>query len=231
LILESKKITDIRFSEKFDCIICLNTDMPPVSLFRQLSDIPVIAADGAANRLAEIGIIPDFIIGDMDSFNGDDTVVFQNSVILSNPDQETNDFEKILRFAIEKKYSRMLVAGFHGGELEHTLNNWSVFIRFARLLNLCIYDKDRYGIVANSSLRLQTKLNEIISIIPQPEAVITTHNLRWALTKEQLRLGSREGARNRATTDEISIEIHSGEILIFFENKIPWAPNRSASKL
>lgn len=205
--------------------------MPLVSLFKQLSDIPVIAADGAANKLADIGIIPDYIIGDMDSFDGDDTLVFQNSVILSNPDQETNDFEKILRFALEKKFERLLVAGFHGGELEHTLNNWSVFIRFARHLNLCIYDKDRYGIVANSSLKLKTIPNEIISLIPQPEAVITTHNLRWALNKEQLKLGSREGARNRATADEISIEIHSGEILIFFENKIPWAPNRSACKL
>ena len=96
---------------------------------------------------------------------------------------------------------------------------------------LCIYDKGRYGIAANTSLILQTTPSEIISLIPQPEAIITSHNLKWKLTNEELKLGSREGARNRAAGNEITIEIHSGELLIFFESRIPSAPGKSAYKI
>lgn len=216
--------TEIEFTEKFDCIVCLNADMPTAGLFEELGGIVVIAADGAANKLAGIGIIPDYIIGDLDSFDSGDARLTGKSIVIGNPDQEINDFEKILRFAIENKYRRLLVTGFHGGELEHTLNNWSVFMRFARKLNLCIFDKGRYGLPAASSLKFPASPGEIISLIPQPEAIITTHNLKWQLNKEELKLGSREGARNRATGNDVSIEIHSGELLVFFESKIPFAP-------
>lgn len=222
--LNNIAFTEIEFTGKFDCIICLNADMPPVSLFEQLEGIEVIAADGAANKLADIGIIPDYIIGDLDSYNQGDTRLTGKSIVIGNPDQEINDFEKILRFAIESKYQQLLVTGFHGGELEHTMNNWSVFMRFARKMNLCIFDNGRYGLPAATSLKFRTAPDEIVSLIPQPEAIITTHNLKWRLTREELKLGSREGARNRATGNDVLIEIHSGELLIFIESRIPGAP-------
>ena len=131
--LVKESIIEIEFTEKFDCLICLNADMPPASLFGALAGVVVVAADGAANKLADIGIVPDYIIGDLDSFDISDSRLEGKSKIICNPDQEINDFEKILRFANERSYKRLLVTGFHGGELEHTLNNWSVFMRFAQI--------------------------------------------------------------------------------------------------
>ena len=114
--------------------------------------------------------------------------------------------------------------GINGGELEHTLNNWSVYIKYSKLLNLCIYTKNRYGIILRENTELVLNKEEIVSLIPQPEALITTNNLYWELTKEKLELGVREGARNRARDSKVLIEIYNGEVLCFFDARLPNAP-------
>jgi len=221
----------IDFNERFDCVVCLNADIPGAEVFSSIGNIPVIAADGAANRLASMGIIPGYIIGDMDSFDpGAHPGLAEQATIIRNPDQETNDFEKILMFAEDKGYHRILIFGFHGGELEHSLNNWSVFIRHSGQLNLCIYDKGRYGFSACRSFRMATRPGEIVSLIPQPEARLTTDGLRWALKGETLKLGMREGARNRAVTSSVTITFHSGELIVFIDSRLPYAPSLSLCK-
>jgi thiamine pyrophosphokinase len=74
------------------------------------------------------------------------------------------------------------------------------------------------------SIRMKTGINETISLIPQPIAFLKTKNLQWELNNEALELGVREGARNRAISDEIEIKIISGEILLFVNARLPFAP-------
>ena len=55
--------------QKPDCILVLQGNMPCVEFFSFFPDSVVIAADGAASDLLEIGIKPNVVIGDMDSFD------------------------------------------------------------------------------------------------------------------------------------------------------------------
>ena len=209
----------------FDAIICLDADIPDPSFFHELRDLPVFAADGAGVRLNKLDIEPDYIVGDLDTFDKS-RLAGKNisSTVIRMPDQETNDFEKTLKFAQSKQNETLLIVGIHGGVLEHTLNNWSVFMRYAKMMDLCIYDKGRYGIPAFDSISMDLKQNEIISLIPQPKAVLTTHGLKWELNNENIELGYREGARNIAINGEVNIEIHSGSLLIFIDSRLPYAP-------
>ena len=220
------KILNIEFGSRiFDAIICLDADLPSIEFFDNFKNIPILAADGAAIRLYEMGITADYVIGDLDTFFISPIFnTFAQSKIIHETEQDTNDFEKTLNFARTKKYENLLIIGFHGGLLEHTLNNWSVFIRFAKKLNLCIYDKNRYALLIEQSIKLAVKKDEIISIIPQPKAIITTKNLYWSLNNEPLELGKREGARNIAISDYIEIYIHSGELLLFLDSRLPFSP-------
>lgn len=208
---------------KFCCVICLNADLPDISIFDKIKDLPILCADGAANRLIQLGIIPNYVIGDLDSCTME---LIKQSIpenrIIKISEQETNDFEKNLKFAIESGFKNILIIGFHGGDLEHTLNNWSVFKRFSEILNLVILDKNRYAFTLNESASIQSYQNEIISLIPQPEAVLTTENLRWELNNEALELGYREGARNISLADEIVIKVHSGQVLVFMDERLPY---------
>jgi len=216
----------INFIEKFDVIVCLDGILPTSDFFENFQNIPIIAADGAAIKLMEMNIQFDKVIGDLDTLkiNG-----FQKKIspekILYLPDQEFNDFEKTLNYAYEMGFIKILILGFHGGELEHSFNNWSVLIKYISKLSLCIYENGRYAIPLNNSISLLTKPEEMIGIIPQPTARLTTSGFKWELNNEILELGVREGARNIALANEVSIEIHSGSILLIIDSRLPHTAN------
>lgn len=204
--------------------------MPFKDTFNKLKGLVLFAADGAGLKLYDMGITPDYIIGDLDSIDTyqKDSIInsgsYLNSKVIFKPSQETNDFEKNLVFAKSLGYKNLLIMGFHGGELEHTLNNWSVFRKFSYKLNLCIYDTGRYGISINKSTKLIVKKGELISLIPQSKVKLTTNGLHWELKEETLELGIREGARNIAKNEEISLTIIKGELILFFDERLPFSP-------
>lgn len=216
---------ELFFDEKFSAVIFLNGLVPDKSFFDMMPDIPIICADGAAQKISNLANKIDFIVGDFDSFDSMTSAsCFNSSELIKIDEQETNDFEKCLKFALDKSYNNILICGFHGGELDHTLNNWSVFKRFASIMNLCVYDANRYGISVNHSFKANFNLNENISIIPQPEIKLITTGLKWNLNNEALALGIREGARNRVISHTQTFEIIDGSAFLFFEQRLFNAP-------
>jgi thiamine pyrophosphokinase len=207
-----------RNKRKFDALVCLNSSLPTRSIYEAVKYDKLIAADGAARYVFDEGLEPDLIIGDFDSLDmksiPDD---FDISRFLADYNQDTNDFEKILSYCYDNRLNDILIFGLHGGELEHTLNNISVFKKFADKLQMTIYDKARYGVLVDDFIKLQTKKDENISLIPLPEVRLNTKNLMWELNDEILELGVREGARNRATASFIEIKITGGCLLLFFD--------------
>ena len=223
-----RELTEITFGELgFDAIVCLDANLPGAEFYDLFPKMPLLAADGAGSQLLDMGVIPDYIIGDLDTFNSKPKPEnLSKTILIQIPEQETTDFEKILNFTLDNKYSNILILGFHGGELEHTLNNWSVLARYARRMNLCVYDAGRYAIPVSTSIAIELKQKEMVSLIPQPKATLTTENLRWELNKEKLELGVREGVRNIAISQEIKILLHSGEYILFIDARLPYAPGK-----
>jgi thiamine pyrophosphokinase len=207
--------------ESLDAVIVLNGSLPDQSVLEIFSELPFVAADGAANSLLDLGVIPDVLVGDLDSVRSDVMdVVRAHGQVIQEPDQDVNDFEKALRVAASSLWTNILVLGIHGGELEHTLNNWSVLMRYGRTMRLIALDGGRVGIPVYDDFDYLAEHDEIISIIPQPHARLTTSGLRWPLTDEVLQLGSREGARNRAVETSVRVTIHEGSALVFVASRL-----------
>ena len=59
----------------------------------------IIAVDGSANKLFDLEIIPDVIIGDLDSFQN---INNKNIELVETPDQNKTDFRKTLEWCVEK---------------------------------------------------------------------------------------------------------------------------------
>lgn len=212
----------IKISFKYypDAILCLNSKLPNKNIFDKFTNIPIIAADGATNKLIKKGILPDYIIGDLDSCNREYFNSIQPENIIHIPSQDLNDFEKNLNFSISKKWKKILIFGFHGGELEHTLNNWSILKKYQTKLSLLIYDSNRYSFpIGIGEYSISSEIDEIISIIPQCKARLSTRGLKWELNNEELELGYREGTRNRALANNFIIKIHSGEVLLSMNSR------------
>ncbi len=88
-------------------------------------------------------------------------------------------------------------------------------MRFAQELELCVYDAGRFAVPVFDVLHLPTRPGEVISIVPQPAARVTSMGVEWPLTREEIRMGYREGARNRANGKLVSLTVHSGAVLTF----------------
>ncbi|PKL79644.1 MAG: thiamine diphosphokinase [Ignavibacteriae bacterium HGW-Ignavibacteriae-4] len=211
-------------NKKFDLAICLNGEIPSKEIFDLLGEIPLIAADGAYNALNRLEIHPMAIVGDMDSveYMHDDA---QTSFVKIDS-QETNDFEKCIEYIADKGYENILIVGFTGGLLEHAMNNTSILMKYSNKYDFTIYHEGRYSFLVENSSRFQAEKGEIISLIPYPIVKLTTKNLYWELNDELLELGTREGARNIATSDSFSLEIHSGKCFVFIDSRLPLCPEK-----
>ncbi|MFY8001871.1 MAG: thiamine diphosphokinase [Candidatus Kapaibacteriota bacterium] len=207
-----------------DVIICLNGVLPESHIFHQLRPIPIAAADGAAIKLREKGILPQYIIGDLDSLAHELSEWRQHKQIHIHEvsDQNQTDFEKTLDFIIEQHCDSALILGMHGGEFDHTLNNWSILIRYGRRKNLAVYEAGKMALPIYESVQLTVRQGDMISLIPQPSAILTTQGLEWNLYNEELALGSREGARNQAVSETVTIYLHSGSLLLFLKTELPY---------
>ena len=209
----------------FDAVICLNGDLPDTAVFELLADRPLIAADGAANLLVEAGIGPEFVVGDLDSVTPQTLERLEGlAELVAETDQDTTDFEKSIRFAESQLWKNLLVLGIHGGDLEHTLNNWSVLMRHSRALQLTAFERGRYAIPVFESFTYDASPDELLSLIPQPLATLTTSGLVWNLENESLELGTREGGRNRAAESTVHVDVHDGSLLFFCSARLPIAP-------
>jgi thiamine pyrophosphokinase len=209
----------IQFStQKFDAIIILNSGFNEFKKVNNLK-IPIFAADGAAVNLLRNGIIPDYVIGDLDSFNPN-LFDFPLERLIANKNQDINDFEKCLNFALDSVLNDILILGVHGGDFEHSLNNWSIISRYSKKMNLVAYENERYAFCCKESFVLPTEVNELISMMPLKKSKINTNGLKWNLQNEIIELGVKESLHNIAIGEQIQVDIEFGELFVFCNSRL-----------
>ncbi len=178
----------------------------------------LIGADGGGNHILELGFTPDVVIGDLDSFQKPDEVDFE---LIKDPDQETNDLEKALRYAINQKADSCTVLGAFGKRMDHSLKNLSVLEQFHSSFNQLIF-KDDYlvAVLVRSKFSATLPVGSVVSLFPLSGKVtgIVTKGLKFPLNNEPLENGVRDGTSNENTTPDFSIQIESGDLVVFMEN-------------
>ena len=114
-----------------EAVILANGEFPthtfPLQLLKDTEF--VVCCDGAANEYITRGYTPDAIIGDGDSLSLEYKERYAD-IIFQNPDQETNDQTKAVRFLKEKGYKNIAIVGATGKREDHTLGNISLLIDY-----------------------------------------------------------------------------------------------------
>lgn len=175
----------------------------------------LVAADGAAIALDALGIVPDVVIGDLDSIGELRSRLADSGVmVIEELGQETNDFEKALNWIADRGLTRVTIVGIDGGMIDHTLNNFSVLAKHAGHLSLEIRSGEALGWAVTDRIELACAPDERISLIPLPSARVTTRGLAWELSASMLAIGAVEGASNRALGDRVVVDVHEGTILV-----------------
>jgi len=86
-----------------------------------------IGADSGGYVFLGFKYFPDVVIGDLDSFKYTN---HEGINVIHDPDQETNDLEKALAYALAKGATSCTVLGTLGKRIDHTIKNVSVLQQF-----------------------------------------------------------------------------------------------------
>lgn len=177
-------------------------------------DVPfVICADGGYDKALENGIVPDAVLGDMDSVLGK---VPKNSIIYPSEKDET-DSEIAIDYALKNGFSELVLAGFTGTRLDHTLNNILILKRISEAgASGVIVDDNNEIYYLRDKLTVCGKKGELLSIIPVFSDLVgvTAKNLKYPLFNETLFFGKGRGVSNVFLDNSCTITVTSGEGIV-----------------
>lgn len=178
----------------------------------------VIVLDSAIERVLELGIKIDVLLGDFDS--GFDANFYKDSQypieIIHTPNQDKTDLEKAFDYLILRGIPAVNVVWATGKRADHTITNITNIVRFRNQLKIVILDDHSKVFLLPKKFEKWYPKDSIISLIPIGEvANIHSKNLFYPLENDSLTIGYRTGSSNHAAKDGIvSITHESGDLLL-----------------
>lgn len=155
----------------------------------------LVAADGGANFCVDAGLSPVAIIGDLDSFLGDEAPGLPETRLIRIEEQETTDFEKCLA---RIHAPHIIATGFTGGRVDHTMAVWSVLARRIGPPAIVIGPDDAV-FAAPERLKLDLEPGTRLSLFPMTPVTGRSSGLEWPIEGLTLSPMGRLGTSNRAT--------------------------------
>ncbi|MBN9502586.1 MAG: thiamine diphosphokinase [Armatimonadetes bacterium 55-13] len=184
-------------------------DLPPdvLAAWCQSADF-LIAADGAANMLIRQDIVPDVVVGDMDSLDPNIRAVLPK--IIESEDQLTTDCDKLIAFAVAQGAESLTIAALEGDRFDHVLAATQSALRSPVPLRLVLRHGLGLIVHARQLTKLETNPGQIVSFIAMTEChnVVMT-GVRWQPEPTLSPLGA-TSISNEAEGEEVSIQFTEG---------------------
>ncbi len=208
-------------------LIFANGDLPDLESARALihSDDLIIAADGGTRHVLELGLIPDFIVGDLDSLPLDvhDPILKNTQIILFPRDKNEIDLELAIDHALTSNPSQLVIVAALGGRLDQMLGNISL-LTDARLstYDVRLDDGVEEAFFCRDQIQITGRRGDIVSLLPWQGEVtgILTMGLKWPLQNENLYPYKTRGISNEMLDSEATIKIKSGLLLVVHRRQL-----------
>jgi thiamine pyrophosphokinase len=181
----------------------------------------VIGADGGAARALGWGLVPDLVVGDLDSLPETERAALEargcEFVIHPRAKDET-DLELALVQAVERGAQEIVVLGALGGRLDHTLANL-LLLTLPRLAGVVVRivagGEEAILVHGGGALVLDGAPGDVVSLLPLGGDArgVTTAGLAWPLRGETLPFGYSRGVSNEMTAAAARVELEAGYLL------------------
>ena len=201
------------------CIILANGKPPQKSAISYLQKIGynyLVCADGGANSARKMNLIPDLIVGDLDSISPSTKKIFsRKSEIIQLKRQNDTDVEKCIKTAKSRGYSEAILCGVTGDRLDHTFCNLGIVLKFYEVMKLKIVAENSVLFPYKGNVELNTIPGETISIYGlDSKTKITSYGLKYKLNNISLPFGEKESTSNVALSNNIKLDIKGGIIFL-----------------
>jgi len=195
-------------------IIFLNGDLADASGVKQeikKTDL-VIAADGGSKLAQKLGITPDLVVGDLDSYTGSKKI----KTIPYPKDKDFTDSELAIDYALKQKVKRLVIVGLLGRRFDHLASNLMLAATLAAkgIKVEAVEGKQRLYFLS-SRINLEGNPGDIVSLTPLKSNVkVTTRGLKWKLQGSTLKFGYGRGVSNVMTAKKVSLSVRRGILLV-----------------
>jgi thiamine pyrophosphokinase len=201
------------------CIILANGKPPKkseISFIMRRGYDKLICADGGANAAAEFGLLPDYIIGDLDSIRPDVYNFFNGKCRIMRITRQTDtDVEKCIKFLIKQKYDEVLLIGATGDRLDHTFCNLGIVLKYFSQISIRILHQKSLLSAHSGKVLLKTCPAEVISIYGiESRTTIQSKGLKYPLKNIHLPFGVRESTSNVSLGDQVELTVKRGIVLV-----------------
>ena len=204
-------------NDKKNVSVILNGQMPTDdNIVNKITNSDyIIAVDGSANKLFDLEIIPDVIIGDLDSLQN---IKNKDIELVETPDQNKTDFRKTLEWCIEKNILNISIFGISGESEDHFLGNyytlsdfgdkisWKAFTDFS-VISPCVGNK-----------KFDSFKGQKVSLFcMKGSSTVNSKNLEYPLQSYPLK-PSDDAVRNLSLEDHFTIE--STTTILVFQSRV-----------
>ncbi|MFQ5942863.1 MAG: thiamine diphosphokinase [Anaerolineales bacterium] len=181
----------------------------------------VMAADGGTEHGLRLGVIPEIVIGDLDSLDAEDRLALESdgTEFIQHPaDKDQTDLELALLYALSRGVDKIIILGAMGGRLDMTLAN----LQLLALPELSAAQVELWHAEQTAWLirppggPILGKPGDLVSLIPMGgnASGITSQDLQYSLIDETLDLGPARGISNVVSGPNPNVEMHSGTLLV-----------------
>jgi thiamine pyrophosphokinase len=176
----------------------------------------IIAADEGADLCAKLKIIPNIIIGDLDSISTKTMEKFESCEVIYRPDQNTNDLTKALEHAKTLSPSIIKIIALWGRRTDHMISNLLIASSWDSNIPLLIFDNYGKMFFLNAGRhRYKGKPGETVSMFSLGEIKnLTLKGFRYPLHKKTFS-PSFNGLSNIYDSGTVSIEFSKGRLIIY----------------
>lgn len=187
----------------------------------------IIAVDKGLEKLHELNIVPNHIVGDFDSISKEVLQQYQKNTQITfhtyNPKKDNTDTEIALQLAIRLKSSAITIIGALGKRMDHSLANIHILRQALKAKIPCqIVDcHNKIYLIEDKHVLHKNKMyGKYISLLPLTSKVeeLTLKGFKYPLDKYCLPVGVSLGVSNEIVEDIAIIQLKGG-ILIVVESK------------
>lgn len=205
-------------------VIIGNGEPPSKPLLDQLMEGGplLLCADGGADTAVRHGWKPDYIVGDLDSVTDEAKGEMPpERLIRVDADNTGTDLQKVLRQARVLGVTEAALAGVLGRRTDHTLWNLSLLKVFGEHMRLRIVDEYCEIWLVKERACFRASLGQKVSLcsLTGPVVGIRTRGLRFALRREILGPGIRDGISNEVVENPVQVTLEAGDLLLMVQRQ------------
>lgn len=185
----------------------------------------VVVLDGAINRVIDLNIKIDVLLGDFDSKNHALEVIrhMQAVKIVHTPDQDKTDLQKGIEYLIEKGFEAVNIIWATGRRADHNLSNITDIVRYNNKIRVVLLDDYSKIFQLPKQYRKWYPAHTPLSIMPVGTVTgVTTEGLSYNMSGQTLRLGYKTSSSNSAAADGMVMIGHGeGDLLLMECRDLP----------